>query len=209
MPAQMTPSALDRGWKNASIIFAGLLLFVGLSSYALVTLTDLSVVASIGLVGAVVAVLSYTAFLVLWLRDRNRRGATLLDCGPHPTKWFFLVLAVVLPLMSLSLISLIMIDASERTAWTFLAPATMLLQGPFFAIMGLGRLQVTELGLWQYWGLLPWAKIDSVNWAPDSTLHIQAKTRFASLSRGALAVPPEHREAIAGFLAQHGVATTA
>ena len=33
--------------------------------------------------------------------------------------------------------------------------------------------------------------------------------RFAPLSRGALVVPPEHREAIAGFLAQHGIATTA
>jgi hypothetical protein len=207
MPAQMTPSALDRGRKNASIVLAGLLIFVGLSSYALVALTALSLVASIGMVGAFVGVLSYTAFLALWFRDRKRRGATLLDCGPHPMKWFFLVFSIVLPLMSLSLISLMMIDASERTAWTFVAPATMLLQGPFFAIMGLGRLQVTELGLWQYWGLLPWAKIDSVNWAADSTLHIQTTSRFAPLSRGALVVPPEHREAIAEFLAQRGVVT--
>ncbi len=206
MPAQMTPSMLDRGRKNASLVFAGLFILVGLSTYALVALTDLSLVASIGRVGAFMAVLSYTAFLVLWLRDRNRRGDTLLDCGPHPAKWGFVMLAIVLPLMSLSVM---LLDSSERNAWAWVVPATMLLQGPFFAIMGLGRLQVTEHGLWQYWGLLPWAKIGSVNWAPDATLHIQTTFRFAPLSRGALAVPPEHREAIAGFLAQHGVATTA
>jgi membrane associated rhomboid family serine protease len=146
MPAQMTPIAPARGKKNATIVFVGLIIFVGLASYAIAVLTNRSLVVSSGLGGAVLAVLSFTAFFGLWLRDRRRRDVVILDCGPHPTKWLFLMLAPVIPLLG---ISSMMIEPSERTMWTLGVPALMLFQGPFFAIMGFGRLQVTEQGFWQ------------------------------------------------------------
>ena len=56
--------------------------------------------------------------------------------------------------------------------------------GIYWLIMASGRLQIREAGLWQYWALLRWDKIDSVRWSGDSTLMVQAKTYFPFLGRG-------------------------
>ncbi|MBK6496565.1 MAG: hypothetical protein IPG05_15940 [Gemmatimonadetes bacterium] len=206
LPAQITPAMLDRGVRNALICTVAIIVVVGLGSYVVASVTHRSLFQAAGIVGAVGYVIVLAVFFGLWLRGRARRGTVILDCGPHPMRWLCLMLAVLVPLMSLMTM---LSSTSGRSIWAFGGPGLMLLQSPFMAVVGFSRLQVTELGLWQYYGLLPWEKISSVSWTPESTLLIQAKGRFVSLSKGALPVPPAHRAAIADLLAQHGVTTSA
>jgi len=71
----------------------------------------------------------------------------------------------------------------------------------FFLIMALGCLQVTENGIWQYWGLLRWRKIASYRWADDNTLSVTPRAG-SLLLRGALPVPTEHTKAVDSILSE-------
>ena len=66
--------------------------------------------------------------------------------------------------------------------------------------MAFGRLQIREGGLWQYWGLLRWDKIEFYQWSGDSTLVLKAKSHLPFLGRGALPIPPEDKQAIEELL---------
>jgi hypothetical protein len=68
-------------------------------------------------------------------------------------------------------------------------------------IMAFGRLQVTENGIWQYWGLLPWRKVAAYRWAADNTLLVTSKARLLFL-RGALPVPSAYQQAVDNLLLQ-------
>jgi hypothetical protein len=72
-------------------------------------------------------------------------------------------------------------------------------------MMALGRLQLTENGIWQYWSLLKWDNIASYAWQGDTrpTLMLQTKSKYPILGRGALPVGPEHRDAISELLERH------
>jgi len=65
--------------------------------------------------------------------------------------------------------------------------------------MALGRLQIRESGIWEYGSLLRWNRIVSYRWTDDGTLVLRA-TGYLAVLRGALPVPPEHREAVNAFL---------
>ena len=69
--------------------------------------------------------------------------------------------------------------------------------------MATGRLQIREGGLWTYWGLLRWEKIESLQWSGDSTLMVKAKSRLPFLGRGALPVPPEQKQAVNELLQKY------
>ena len=73
--------------------------------------------------------------------------------------------------------------------FNILGPAFGITFGIYFLITATGRLEFREEGIWQYWGLLPWSKIEACRWSGDYTLLLQAKTRFALMGRGALARP--------------------
>jgi hypothetical protein len=73
----------------------------------------------------------------------------------------------------------------------------------YFLIMATERLQIREGGLWMYWGLLRWEKIEFLQWRGDSTLLLKAKSRLPFLGRGALPVPPEQKQAINELLQKH------
>jgi hypothetical protein len=75
--------------------------------------------------------------------------------------------------------------------------------GAYWLIMASGRLQIRREGLWQYWGLLRWDKIESCRWSGDSTLIVQAKALLPFLGRGALPVPPEDKQAVDELLRKH------
>jgi hypothetical protein len=109
--------------------------------------------------------LTLLASLGAWLYGWRAKGRILLDCGPHPMRWLFVV------------------------------------DGLFFLIMALGRLQVTENGIWQYWGLLRWRKIASYRWADDNTLSVTPRAG-SLLLRGALPVPTEHTKAVDSILSE-------
>ena len=140
--------------------------------------------------------LIFFVFFVSWLRELSKKGTVLLDCGPHPTQRAF------------SLIGILFLIASVAgfTGWpelpTAVAAAFGIAFGMYWLVMASGRLQVCDNGIWTYWGLLPWARIASYEWSDDSTLLYEVN-KPGLLSRGAMPVPPEHRDEFDRLLGAH------
>jgi hypothetical protein len=201
MPSRMTSTAWKRGYKNALI--CGLILvgawLIGAGAIAVATGRDRTDSLSISF--AVLCGVILLTFFLTWLWGRNAGGRVLVDCGPHPTRWLFLLEAVLFVLMGAS--------GSLALGASSMAPRVAsagfgLVFGIFFLVMATGRLQVKEGGLWQYWGLLPWHKVDSFSWSTDSTLQVTVKGPFALLRHGALPVPPEYRQDVEKALNERG-----
>jgi len=187
----MTSTALKRGYTNALIcgliVLSAWLLLGG----AIAVATGRERGDSLSISFAVLCGLILLTFFLTWLRGRNAGGRVLVDCGPHSTRWLFLLEAGFFVLMGAS--------GSLALGGSSMAPRVAsacfgLVVGIYFLVMATGRLQVKEGGLWQYWGLLPWHKVESFSWSPDSTLQVTVKGPFALLRHGALPVPPEYRQ---------------
>jgi hypothetical protein len=148
-----------------------------------------------------------------WLYARSAAGRVLLDCGPHPMRNLFLLNAVVFLILGLLfglgyIIELIgRPEEASTEAWLGVGWAVLLISfAPYWLGMANGRLQVCENGIWQYWGLVRWSKFVSYRWANDGTLLVRGKgffSWFQAVREGPLPIPPEHKQAIEGFLAQH------
>ena len=174
----MTASAWGVGITNALI--CGLTFLVGwlavaklISSFSLKPLTE-----SFWLAWAFLWVLIFLLFLGTWLYGLNSRGRVLLDCGPHPARVLFLINAALFLVIGLGFAG-----SSSSKFIAMASPVFGTSFGIYWLIMASGRLQIREAGLWQYWALLRWDKIDSVRWSGDSTLMVQAKTYFPFLGR--------------------------
>jgi hypothetical protein len=155
-------------------------------------------------------VLAQLAFFGTWFYGRSAAGPVLLDCGAHPTWWLFLLnagLFVMLGLMN-GLDPILKLIEGPAATWTTILfgigwPVLMISLVPYWLVMASGRLQMRENGIWQYWGLLRWSKIDSYHFANDATLTIRAKGFLSSRIQGALPVPPEQKQAVEELLAKH------
>ena len=209
MPTQMTSTAWGQGAKNALIVGTAMLVVWCALTAAVVLIFQQPIIRSFGLSGAALCALSLLAFWATWLYGRSVAGRILLDCGPHPTWWLFLLNAGLFGLMGvLNGMEAIgkWAEGPEVTWQTVLFglgwPVIMITFVPYWLIMAGGRLQVRENGLWGYWGLLRWGRIRSYRWANDSTLLIRAKGFFAWF-RGALPVPPEQRRAVEEWLTKY------
>jgi hypothetical protein len=191
MPPRMTITALKRGYLNAlncGLFLVGAWLLVG-GMIAVVTGRERRDSLSTSF-AVLVGVILFT-FVLTWLCSRNAGGRVLIDCGPHPTRWVFLFEAGLFALLGAS--------GNLPLAGSLMAPRVAsaffgLVFGIFWLVMATGRLQLREGGLWQYWGFLPWRKLESFSWNPDSTLVIKVKGPFALLRHGALPFPPEYRQ---------------
>lgn len=133
----------------------------------------------------VAILLQYGAFRFF---ERRMGGRILLDCGPGPVRGLGLLLAAFLFIQG----CLTVFASREVPWWEFSAVA-------FYVSMALGRLQIKENGIWEYGGLLRWNRIVSYRWADDGTLVLRAKG-YLTMPRGALPVPPQHKESINAFL---------
>jgi len=196
----MTATAWGRGIVNAlicgSIFFACWSLIAGLiSSILQKTLAD-----SFWLAFAILWSLIFSLFLGTWLYGLNAGGRVLLDCGAHPTRVLFLINAALFVVIGLSGGFAL---GSLSKSCALAGPVFGICFGIYWLIMSTGRLQIRERGLWEYWGLLRWDKIESLQWSGDSTLMVKAKTRLPFLGRGALPVPPEQKQAINELLQKH------
>jgi hypothetical protein len=199
MPANMTSTAWERGFKNMLICGAGVLVSYAVIMAVIVLFFHKPAGDAFYIAAAVVCAFALLAFLASWVYGRATAGAVLLDCGPHPTHWLFLVNAVILPLMGgMGWYS----GKSAATGLGASGPVFLVSYAAFWLVAAAGRLQIRENGIWQYWSLLRWGRIDSYGWAEDSTLLVKA-SGFLALSRGALPVPPECRQAVAELLARH------
>ena len=200
MPARMTATALGRGATNALI--CGLIFLVGwlLVAMLISSVSHLPRTESFWLAWAFLWGLIFLLFLGTWLYGLNAGGRVLLDCGPHPTRVLFLINAALFLAMGFGGT---LLGSSLSKSFAIASPVFGISFGIYWLIMASGRLQIREGGLWQYWGLLRWDKIESCRWSEDSTLMVKAKTRLPFLGRGALPVPPENKQAINELLQKH------
>ena len=201
MPAEMTDVAFRRGMKNALLCLIGVFAVVAILAQVVTTLTGQTWRDSVATSFAIFWVVVFLAFIANAIIGRQRRGEVLLDCGPHPTRILFLLNAGIFGFLALS--HVFSADKSDLNGI-----ASLIFWGSFCAywvMMALGRLQLTENGIWQYWSLLKWDKIASYAWQGDTrpTLMLQTKSKYPILGRGALPVGPEHREAISELLERH------
>ncbi len=200
MPARMTPTAWGRGMVNALIcgviFFAIWLLVAEVISF----LSHRSLAESCWFAFAILWGLIFLLFLGTWLYGLNAGGSVLLDCGPHPTRVLFLIEAALFAVMGLTRGLAL---GSLSKSLTLAGPVFGISFGVYWLIMATGRLQIREGGIWQYWALLRWEKIESLQWSEDSTLLVKAKSRLPFLGRGALPVPPEQKQAINELLQKH------
>ncbi|MCZ6492610.1 MAG: hypothetical protein O6933_00865 [Planctomycetota bacterium] len=198
MPAQLTATARRQGLKNALICGIGLLVLWLTVTATLSLLPGRKLLDSMMLSFALLWVVTFLAFLGTWVYGLNTRGRVLLDCGPPAHRRNYLMIAVLSLLGALggglaaTPASPPLIVASPAFAVSFAA---------YWFIAATGRLQVRENGLWFYCNLLRWRKIQHYRWAPDSTLILTATLPL--WFRGAVPVPPEHREHFDAFLTQH------
>ena len=193
MPARMTTTALGRGATNALIygliFLASWLLIAKLISFV----SARPLAESFWLAWAVLWGPIFLLFLGTWLYGLSAGGRVLLDCGPHPTRFLFLINAALFLAMGFGGT---FAGNSFSRSLAIASPVLGVSFGIYWLIMASGRLQIRESGLWLYWGLLRWEKIESCRWSGDSTLMVKAKTRLPFLGRGALPVPPEDKQAI-------------
>lgn len=192
-----------RGQLNALICGVGVLVVLGLLAVAIWAIFKQPIAFSAAIAFGIFWGLIFTAFLAGWLYAKGTAGPLLLDCGPHPTKNLFLFNAAFFLLFFGGGGLARFVDKFDM-----FGVAGMLFGVTFAiysAVIASGRLQIREKGIWQYWSLLKWDRLQSYKWEGDSLL-LQAKTRFPFLGKGALPVPSEHKTAIEEFLTKHGTA---
>jgi hypothetical protein len=187
MPASMTKSAWNRGAKNALICGGGVLaLWLGLTG--LVALIGGKSFAESRATGFVILWgLLFVWFFAAWYRGRTSGGPVLLDCGPHPTRSLFLLNAFTFLVIGMSV-------SRSLLNLGYFSPVFGLTFSLYWIVMATGRLQVREKGIWQYWSLLPWNKIQEYHWTDDGTLMLQTTGPLGIFTYGALPVPPERKE---------------
>ncbi len=200
MRAQMTRTAWIQGAKNAALCLIVVFLIMAL-------LITPGAIALGGLSWTLVAVAftefylgSLLLFFGSWLYGRAVAGRLILDCGPHPARTLFIMYAIALPLLLPFLLATL---GHRFPYWSVLLVGGSFAVGGsgLFATFALGRLQIRDNGLWQYWGLAPWRNLLSYHWSDDNTLILEA-TGFGQLFRGALPVPPELRDKVERILAK-------
>lgn len=201
MPPRMTSVAVQRGCINAIIAGIGVLGVVGILTFGISamtgrTLRDSGAIGFAIFWGAIFATSVWT-FLI----GRRKRGAILLDCGHHPTRALFLFNAAFFGFIGLGggLVSNTFATLGIGSAVFGITFSV------YWVLMSFGRLQIVENGIWQYWSLLKWQKLESYEWQGDATptLMLQTKTKLAFLGRGALPVPAEHKEDVSELLEQY------
>ena len=201
MPPRMTSVAWQRGFKNAIICGIGVLCVIGILTFGISALTGRTLRDSRAIALVVFWVAISAAFVSTFLIGRWKRGAILLDCGHHPTRALFLFNAALFAFLGLG---------GGYASYTFdtLGIASSLFGITFslyWVLLSFGRLQIFENGIWQYWSLLKWQKLESYEWHGDTnpTLILQTKTKLRILGRGALPIPVEHKEAVSILLDQY------
>ncbi len=200
MPARITATVWRRGATNALIWSLILLVCWLLVATLISSVSPYSFGESFWLAWAFLWGLTFVLFTGTWLYALNAGGRILLDCGPHPTRFLFLMNAALFVAIGLGGT---FVGNSFSRSIAIASPVLGISFGIYWLIMASGRLQIRAGGLWQYWGLLRWDKIESCRWSGDSTLTLKAKTRFPFLGRGALPVPPEDKQAVNELLQKH------
>lgn len=204
---RMTASPAATAARNILVTGTGLLFAWSVLGLLFLAATPMDGAAAMG--GALLTLAALVAAATLWFTARGlrARGQTLLDCGAHPMQplgWIMAASAVLLGAMSVAeLVWFGPLAAGSPGAIVFIA-----LCGVGFA---LGRLQVTEHGVWSYWGFVPWSRIEA--WAPGQGTVILITRRSpgvrglleSSSNQAHLSVPPQYRDPFTEHLERRGI----
>jgi hypothetical protein len=193
MRAHMTIAALLQGFRNMLVCGVGVLAAWLTIRWCIALVT-----------GKPVGQCNLESFAVLWVVciaacvgsyawGRARRGERLLDCGPNPAHLLFIKNSILFAIVGITGVGF----GGKLGLWGGLFAISFAV---YWLLMSRGRLAVHENGIWSYWNLLPWNRIQAYRWK-DDTLIVQSRGSLPFL-RGALPVPPECREAFAGLLAE-------
>ena len=196
---QMTGAAYKRGLINAIMVTVVMFLVLCPFAFGVSKYFDLPMsLAVMGVTGAL-SVFAFPWAVGVKMLGRLYAGKVLLDCGPHPTRKRFLAMTV--PMFIGAAVTLVV----STSIFAILVASWLVAYGLFWIFLSTGRLQICENGVFQYWSLLPWHKIESFHWQgdEDATLMLQAKSRFAFTGRGALPVAIEQKKEVDILLAKH------
>jgi hypothetical protein len=191
MPAQESEAAWDRGARTALmfglgvILLAGLLLGAGLIS----SVFHRTFSQSIGLVVVSLACLAFFVSMGFSIYNRHAGGRVLMDCGPARMRVLNLISGVLL-----------------LTVGLLYGQVVCFLCGTMCLSLALPRFQIREGGIWVYWGLMRWDKMESCRWGDDSTLRVKMKTTHPFLQgdgRVTLTISPKWKQAVDDLLQKH------
>ncbi len=205
----MTKAAGLRGFKNALVMSAIMYTLVGSITFAISKLLNVSLWLAFMGTCCVAFVALFLTGMVSQVLGRARCGDVLLDCGPFPArKRFFFAFAIAfVASVGLFFVGVGYLLASGGADGFLLTGSAVLsfIFSMYFLYIATGRLLICENGMFLYWGLLRWNKIESYRWegATDATLMLQVKSRFFPLKRGALPVAIEQKDAVDALLQQH------
>jgi hypothetical protein len=192
----MTVTAWGYGLRNMLLLTIPGLLLYGVIFLAITVAFELTPAVAFGAATSVVMLGAMLAMLIGYLRGRRRRGACLLDCGRHPTRWLFALNAALFTVMGV-----IQLWTGNPAGWFgALFPLTFAL---YWVVMCTGRLCIYENGIWTYWGLLRWEKIAQYAWKKHRTLVIRTTGFWSFLSRGAIPVPEAFVRDFSLILSEH------
>jgi hypothetical protein len=187
----MTPTAWHRGAANLLVCIAILAIGSLLLGLLISALFHRSLGESCRLACVFLTSLGMILSLVLWVLGLHAAGRVLLDCGPHPRRTLWLVDAAV----SLAL---------GLWGWTLFGPI-FIPCAVISTILASGRLQIRESGIWLYWGLARWGKIEFCRVTEESTIVIKMKRHLPFLVRGSAppTLPAGQRESVIRLLQEH------
>lgn len=203
MATHMTGASWKRGATNTLICAAGVFVVLAVMAIVIAMLTGRTIQYAGLMAFAVLWAAVFTWNVVVWLIRRYSSGPPLLDCGPHPGRALFLTIGSLSAILGLCGA----FGQAELGPFQVGISLFQLSAAVFCAILGLGRLEIREKGIWQYTSVLTWHKIESCEWAgkSGSTLLIRTKTKFPIFGQGELPVPVEHKAAMARLLQEHGI----
>ena len=185
MRTRMTFTAWSQGVANMLVCAVGVLGMWLTIRWLMSLISGRSLAESSGIAFAVFWIGCLVALVGGWVLGLSRRGALLLDCGEHPTRWLFLANAVFC-FVAGATGSVFFNDHLGQ--WGALFAFSF---AAYWVLMGAGRLGIHEHGVWTYWGLLQWNHIKKYSWTDDGTLIVKTSGLFSYLLRGAIPVPME------------------
>jgi hypothetical protein len=179
----------------------------GIATLTISAVFEQSIGESLSIAMLIAMTIITTLAVVRWLRGMIRRGQVLLDCGPLPTRWIYILTVPILAFGVYSLVDYLSAhpDLSEisRDFHRLLfgdSDSRLNLLLPLFAvhalILGLGHLQIRDNGIWVRWGLIKWNDIHSYRWADDGEpkLMLEVNATFPYRERASLSIATKYKD---------------
>lgn len=190
--------APQRSWLPVLVWFLTIIVVVSVLAFGLSAFAGRPIRESFSIAFAFVWGIIFAVLVSGYLMGLRNRGAILLDCGRHPARALLLFNAAAFAFLAVTGAFVGSITDARGVAGLMFATTF----AAYWLMMSFGRLQFTENGIWQYWYLLKWQRLEAYDWhsKANSTLMLQTRSRLSMFGSAALAVPAEQKEAVVEIL---------